>query len=70
MLAEGEKLLGQRQRTLLLTAMLVPRSIDHPTPVPEPPLTTGDVKWPRLQLRVWWVALRESKAETWNLKCL
>lgn len=61
MWAEGERLLGQRQKILLLTATVVPRFTHHLTHVPEPRLPQDNVRWARVQLHVRWVALRERK---------
>ena len=68
MWAEGKRLLGQRQRILLFTATVVPRFTHHLTPVPEPWLPQDSVKWARVQLHVWWVALRERKPQSGELE--
>lgn len=68
MRVEGERLLGQRQRILLFTATVVPRFTHHLTPVPDPWLPQDSVKWARVQLHVWWVALRERKTKSGELE--
>lgn len=68
MRAESERLVGQRQKILLLTATVVPRFTHHLTPAPEPRLPQDNVKWARVQLHVRWVALRERKPKSGELE--
>lgn len=68
MRAEGEKLLGQRQKILLFAATVVPRFTHHLTPVPEPRLPQDNVRWARVPLHVGWVTLRERKPKAGELE--
>lgn len=67
MWAEGERLLGQRQKDFVTHSNSCTRFTHHLTPLPEPRLPQDNVRWARVQLHVRWVALRERKLVTLSL---